>query len=335
MRHMISALAVWVLATGMACASGVKIAGPVIRLEPESVDLGSVTQGTLRSLDVLVHNDGTAVLKIISIDSDCGCTVPQLPDSTLGPGEQTTLHVELSTSGATGRLVKHVYLRSNDPGLERAAFTLMAQVRPPVAVRPNMVDFGAVERGAGSTETVAIKAARTDNLRIDDLKIPTALLTARTDSRLEGDSLACLITLTLRPDAPCGPIRETIEVRTNLAAASVLPLHVRGQVLCAFKLDPLAFAFGQLRAGDTRERRVRLSGVGPIPRHVREATCTDSRLRVAVATLEDGRLYEIAVTIPPGVPAGSIRAEVHVTTDDPEQAEIVIPVMANVRRAAP
>lgn len=324
----IGLLAALVVAAG---AGGVRVAGPVIRLEPAAVDFGTLSQGAIRKVEITVHNDGTSPLEIRKVESDCGCTAPQLADSLLSPGETATLRVELSTRSFSGQVVKHVFLQTNDPAAPQAALTLTAYVRVPLTCRPTAIDYGAVSRGTSVSDTIRIKVGRTETLAIDSLAFPTALVTTETGSRTEGDSLVQEVRVRLRPDAPAGPIHATAHIYTSHPAARELSIQLTGQVIGAFRIEPVQFSFGQFRQGTARERSVRLTASGG-PRRVLSATCTDPRLSIVVRTIEEGRTYEVLLSLPAAMPRGEVRAEVKIVTDDPGQREIVLPVTGLVRR---
>jgi hypothetical protein len=315
-----------------ALAGGVRVAGPVARIEPASIDLGTLPQGVFRSIEVTLRNEGTAPLRILGVESDCGCTVPRLADSLLAPGATTRLKIELSTYSTSGKISKHVFLRTNDPGAPRATFTLAALVRPPVTLQPSTLDFGALPRGTAAADTVHFAFARSEAGTLDSLAFPAPWFTTEVGQRVEGDSLVYEVRVHLRPDAPPGPIHQTGHIYTSHRLARDLSVQLRGQVCGAFQLDPVNFSFGQLRQGTERERRVRLTALGGTHR-VLSATCSEARLRPAVLTVEDGRVYDISLTLPSDMPSGMLRGEVRVTTDVVGEREIVLPVTGVVRRA--
>lgn len=315
----------------VAGAGGLRVAGPVVRLDPAAIDFGVLSQGAIRKIEVALYNDGSAPLEIQKVDSDCGCTVPKLADSLLSPGERTVMNVTLSTRTFSGKIVKHVFLQTNDPASPRAALTLTATVRVPLTCRPTAIDFGALPRGTEKRETIRIKVGRGESLALDSLAFPTRLVTTETRALADGDSLVQEIDVRLRPDAPAGPIHATAHIYTSHPAGRDLAIQLTGQVIGAFQIEPSAFSFGQFRQGTARERSVRLSAYGG-PHRVLGAVCTDPRLSATVRTITEGEAYDIVLVLPADMPRGEIRAEVKVATDDPGQREITLPVTGLVRR---
>jgi Protein of unknown function (DUF1573) len=90
-------------------------AGPRIHVEPEGFDFGRVQpQRTLRK-DFRLLNLGDRRLEISRISRSCACTRAVADETALEPGQSTSLHVEIETRDASGRIEQRVLVRSNDP----------------------------------------------------------------------------------------------------------------------------------------------------------------------------------------------------------------------------
>jgi hypothetical protein len=315
----------------LAGAGGVRVAGPVVQLDPASVDFGTIAQGAIRTADVTVSNEGTAPLRILKVQSDCGCTVPSLSDSVLAPGETTRLHIELSTAGTSGEIAKTVMLKTNDPASPNAAVVLRALVRSPIHFGPTELNLGTLARGASWADTIRIKVARAEPLTIDSLSFPSDLVTTQTGEHADGDSLVYEVRVRLRPDVPPGPVHATGHIYTSHRLARDLSIRLVGQVIGAFRIDPVEFSFGQFRQGAVRQRTVRVTAVGGSHR-VLGAACSDARLTAAVETIRDGEVYDVVLTLPADMPRGQLRADVRIETDDAQQRVITLPVIGLVRR---
>ena len=279
------------------------MAGPVIRLDPPALDFGTLRQGAIREVQVAIHNDGTSTLEIKKIESDCGCTVAQAPDSLIAPGGVTQLQVSFQTRSFSGSVIKTIFLTTNDPASPRATLTLKAFIRAQVSIRPASVDFGAVPAGETRRQTVTIKAAASDTLRILGLEFPGELVTTTTELIPEGDSLTVRLHLDLRSDAPLGPFRENGVVRTNLKSDK-LTVRMTGQVHGFFRVEPGAVSLGQVRQGATKSATLTLTGTGSGARRVTGATCTAPYLAAAVIEQQPGRVYEVSVTLLSSAPRG-------------------------------
>jgi hypothetical protein len=326
----------WVLAgtltgPGVCAAGGVKITGPVIELVPPTYDFGLLPQETVRKAEITIRNSGTEELQIYEVSSDCGCTVAQLPDSSLAPGDSTRMRVVLSTRHYTGSLTKHVFLKTNDPGAPKARLNLKAFIRALVSVRPSSLDFGSLARGETPTRTLTLTAAGDDSLRIGEIHLPLETFNVRREQKTVGDSTVYRLHVQVRPDAPLGPFSATASIQTNLKGLRDLKVNVSGLIHGFFKVEPPRLPLGQIRQGAVRQRWVQLEAQREGLHRVLSASCSNQHLGVQIQPIEEGRIYRIVVTVGADAPAERIRGTLLVHTDDPDQPEIRIPVQGNVR----
>lgn len=96
-----------------ACGGG---SPPRIVVEPTSQDLGEVPQKPLE-LTYTVRNEGGNPLRIEKVSTSCGCTTATVERDTIPPGESTELRVMFDPVeyNLYGKLLRIIYLRSNDP----------------------------------------------------------------------------------------------------------------------------------------------------------------------------------------------------------------------------
>ena len=69
--------------------------------------------------------------------------------------------------------------------------------------------------------------------------------------------------------------------------------------------------------------------------HIRKVASDDPKLQIQQETVKDGSQYRLTVTYKGGWPAGAVRGNISVETDDPRQSTIEIPVTANVAAGGP
>ena len=102
-----------------------------IELSETKSDWGRVSNRAVASRDYEVRNTGTGPLEITGVSTSCGCTMAQVSDSRLEPGETAVLTVTydpLVHNGATGEFLRMVYVRSDDPDTPEAALSIWLTV---------------------------------------------------------------------------------------------------------------------------------------------------------------------------------------------------------------
>lgn len=104
---------------------------PRIVVTPPEFDFGEVGPELAVSHVFTVTNAGGAPLDITGVSTSCGCTTATIEATQLQPGESTALTVTFDPqahNGATGRFLRLVYLRSNDPQTPEAQVQLWVTV---------------------------------------------------------------------------------------------------------------------------------------------------------------------------------------------------------------
>ena len=86
-------------------------------MEPASFDFGKALPGKTLEKQFSIRNFGDADLVIEGITTTCGCTAGLMDDAhkVLKPGATGQLRVRLETREYSGKLVRSVLVRSNDP----------------------------------------------------------------------------------------------------------------------------------------------------------------------------------------------------------------------------
>jgi Protein of unknown function (DUF1573) len=93
---------------------------PKISVEPLSFDFGNALPEKTLEKQFSIRNFGDADLVIDKITTTCGCTAGLLDDDSkvLKPGKSGQLRVRLQTRDYSGKVVRSVLVRSNDPAQE-------------------------------------------------------------------------------------------------------------------------------------------------------------------------------------------------------------------------
>jgi len=86
--------------------------GPMLTLDKEVHDYGSIPQGANGTCEFTVTNTGDAPLILTSCKGSCGCTVPKCETEPIKPGQKTTITVKYDTK-RVGPINKSVTISSN------------------------------------------------------------------------------------------------------------------------------------------------------------------------------------------------------------------------------
>ncbi len=311
-------------------AQGVSAKGPVIKVSPGIIELGTMPQEGVKHSQTVITNTGTDSLRISEIKSECGCTVPDVLKRVLAPGDTTMLKITFRSKHYKGDLLKRVTVVSNDPASPRTQVKVKVQVLQLLQVSPELTQFGQVLRGTTPSRTITFKAAREDSLVIESVPLPEEKFTYRLDPIDEPDSTGFDLVVTLKPDAPIGHITARPGIKNNL---TTIPwtIYLKGKVHGFFRVNPATLSLGRFKMGVIKTATIRVEAAAEGQHRVLSVTPSIDQIGVTWKAVEEGRIYEITLTTGPDLPAGPIREELRIETDDPAQPEILIPVRASVK----
>lgn len=298
-------------------------ASPLV-LQPATLDHGDQTQQHDVLSRVTVTNTSDRTVRIVSVHSDCGCTVPQLDRTELGPGESTILHVRFETRTFAGPIRRTVTL-TTDQGV--ATLPVSAHITP-------YRDWSIDHLPAVLPSSTPLTEARLDLRVLSRGERPGRLLSATTNAiwlrvELRPDDApgAYLVTLTKTSDAPVGNHTVVVGVRTDSSHTPLLALQVAVPVASALQVSPHPVILPRVPVGKPGTVIVRLTGwTGDDPPHVEAAPATVRRLE---SPDPDGALtYELSFT---SATAGTRSFPLRIRRGD--TVELEVPVIA--RAAAP
>ena len=86
--------------------------GPMISLDKEVHDYGTIPQGANGTCEFTVTNTGDAPLILTNCKGSCGCTVPKCETEPIKPGGKTSITVKYDTK-RVGPINKSVTISSN------------------------------------------------------------------------------------------------------------------------------------------------------------------------------------------------------------------------------
>jgi len=102
---------------------------PIFRIEKNSVDIGTMDPQTTKEVVFNFTNGGRRDLIIRYIRPTCGCTaIQQGGPSNIRPGESGTIRATFNSGSYKGKVVKVIYVYTNDPENSEVALTFNAEV---------------------------------------------------------------------------------------------------------------------------------------------------------------------------------------------------------------
>jgi len=335
-RFTAAALVALLLTAGVAAAQ--TDPSPSLMVPSKIIDVGTVTQGVVVDAVFDLVNEGNGPLSIKAVRPTCGCTVADF-DRDIAAETTGYVKAKLDTADFAGPISKSILVMSDDPQSPTVTLVIKADVRPYVEILPRpLVRFNAVaHEPLNQTFIVAgtdpEKKIKVKNVTSNVPFIATAVRELDEAERVPGRSASQYeVTLSLTDAAPVGPINAVLTVNTDVKEAPEVPVKVFGVVRALIHVTPTQVQFGSIKASTRPGRNLivvnnRTDGTDV---QVTGAEVNDSAFDARVTTIEEGRRYQVTVTVKPDAEPGSRDATLTLTTDDRDFPTVTVPVRANL-----
>jgi len=311
---------------------------PAIDIVEKIKDFGTVAKGEKVHATFEVRNLGKAPLEISQVRPTCGCTVANF-DRTIAPGGTGKIAAEVDTTGFSGPISKAVLVFSNDPATPQVNLVIKADVRAFIEVLPRpLVIFRNVLQGEPASEKLVLASADGSDFKVQSAEAsggPYQLayrelpekerIQDRKGSQWE-------LTVTIPANAPEGMLNQKIVVKTTAAKAPEVAINVTGAVRAVVQVIPAQVNFGTV-AGDALvgQNFLIVNNRQGAELQLSEVKVDNSNFATEVIPLQAGQRYQVAVSLKAGVPKGTQKATVKITTSDPLRKLIEVPVQAVVQ----
>lgn len=235
---------------------------PKAVFEQTEYDFGSMDMEAEGYHDFVVINRGDGPLKLTAGETSCRCTLSEIKDEELAPGESTKVRVTWTPKKVIGPYRQTATVFTNDANHDRVELVVVGRVTLAILAEPKELVFTRITAGEPATGEVRLLSFLSDSLKIVDCKLadqatadyfevtfeemPSEELVSETvDSDPSNDEdvggqgspgkkakalSGCLIRVTVKPGLPQGPFKQKIFVATNLDEAPSLAIPVEGTI---------------------------------------------------------------------------------------------------------
>ena len=324
---------------GAATAFAQTDGSPMLVVPSKIVDIGTVAQGVTVDAVFDLINEGDAKLVIKAVRPTCGCTVADF-DPEIAAGATGQIKAKLDTKDFSGPVSKSILVMTDDPQNPTVTLVIKADIRPFVEILPRpLIRFNAVMHEPMKQTFIVVGADPEQTMKIKSVEssvpfIATSVRQLGEDELVKGKSKSQYeVTISLTDETPVGPVNAVLSVNTDLKEAPTVPVKVYGVVRALIHVTPAQVQFGSVESktrpgrnlivvnNRTDGTRIEISG----------ATVDDPAFAAQVATIEEGRRYQVTVTVKPDADPGSRDATLTLTTTDKDFPTVTVPVRANLR----
>ena len=312
--------------------------GPKLVVPEKIKDMGVVAQGEMLEVDFALVNEGDETLEIKAVRPTCGCTVADF-DREIAPGKTGYVKSRLDTRDFSGPISKSILIMTNDPQDPTVTVVIKTEVHPYVEVLPRpLVRFNAVLHEPMNQKVTVVAGSEDKDFKVTGVKSSVPFLVASvrplpSDALLEGKSPQQYeVSLSMKDDAPVGPVNAVLEIETNHPKAKTVPIKVFGVVRALLHVTPSQIQFGSVSAKTQPGRNLIVvnNRTGKVLVKVTGATVNDAAFAAEVVTIEEGRRYQVTVTVKSDASPGPRDATLTLETTDVDFPTIEVPVRATI-----
>jgi hypothetical protein len=228
------------------------------------------------------RNEGTEPLTLTKGDTTCRCTLIDLEEKEIQPGQSASVHLEWTSKNQAGPYRQTATIFTNDPDLPRVTLTISGRVTAALKVSPLEVVFSQLSLGESATAEVKVLCYLSESFQItgyrfrdpenrDKFEVIHEPLSAD-QLKTEPDALSgCVVRVTVKPGLLQGAFRQTILLSTNLEESPAIELPVEGVVRGDISVvggrnwnsDEMLLTFGSVTSQDGARQTLMLTCRGP------------------------------------------------------------------------
>lgn len=311
----------------LSCATATLMAqAPVIHFDKVHHDFGRITPDRKVAAKYRVTNTGNAVLSLTQVRPSCGCTYTMLGKWSLAPGESTEIEAMFDPKGLKGGVRKSIEVVCTDPKTPTVSLTLEAEVVQEIMPSVESVYFHQAPKSTTTRSQIRYTSGNGEAVQIVDVKAPGApFLTFA--YRPEGKDVVLEIAFD-GLKVPAGQLRgvEQATVRFTNPRMNQLPLNIQWDLKPVIQASPVELVYQDTPGKELRQKLTLKQANG---RAFRITGTRPSLQGMRVEGLnQKGSTLDLTVILPATLKAGRYSEILSLSTDDPDQPELTVRVVA-------
>jgi hypothetical protein len=212
-----------------------------------------VPRGVKVKHDFLLVNRLAEPVTILGLRPSCGCTSGRAALSTVPPGQTAVIEAEMDTRNFVGpkSTVLFVNLITASGREGEARLGVSSHILSDIVLNPGSIDFGAVARGKSPVQVLTVERINGANWQFTKMVSASRALDAQlVETRRKEGSVTYTLTVSLKPDAPAGRLRDEIRLISNDPETPSIPIMVTGSIKGDLTAAPSVLSLGQIHSSE-------------------------------------------------------------------------------------
>lgn len=207
-------------------------------------------------------------------------------------------------------------------------------IKTEVALEPDFVNFGEVERGKTFTKTLKLIQIGTKDLHLKKVEAAEDYFITRVSPNEEKGQRGFKINIVLKLDAPVGLFVETIILHTNSNKKPRIDVPIYGNVIGRIRIKPQTVLLGILEKGSHAANKIEVTSIVRKKFNILKVTFNPSFFLAEVTRAKSNWEFEITLKVDENAPTGRVAGKIHMYTDDSVQPLIEVPVYGLITNPA-
>jgi hypothetical protein len=213
-----------------------------------SFDFGPVPRGGVVRHPFVLSNRLNVPITILNLRVSCGCTSGTASVNMVAPGKTAIIEAQMDTRNFVGRKSTTLFVSVMAGNQEsEIGLGVSSMILSDVVLNPGVVEFGLVNRGQTPSQMISIDRIGKPDWKVVKLTSGCKAINAslQETQRVNG-SVSYQLTVSLKPDAPAGVIRDEIRLMTNDPETPSIPVPIGVQIRGELTATPSTLALGNV-----------------------------------------------------------------------------------------
>jgi hypothetical protein len=295
-------------------------------------DFGPVPRGAKVRHSFVLTNRLTETITILDVRASCGCTTGRAGASTISPGQATVIEAEMDTRNFVGPKSTALFVSLVTASGRQAEVRLgvTSTILSDIVLNPGSIDFGTVVKGQAPQQVLSIERVGDLGWKAERMISASRVLDAslRQTAR-SAAGVSYTLTVSLKPGAPAGAVRDEIRVLTNDPQSPSIPVLVTAQIRGDLSASPSVLALGDI-AKEGGQGRVLIRASQPFAIVGIEGAGDGFQVGPADASRKPVHVLTISYRPEQGTTRGDLRRSFRVLTDLPGEPPLELTATLHV-----
>jgi hypothetical protein len=291
-------------------------------------DFGPVPRGAKVRHSFVLTNRLDETVNILDIQASCGCTSGRISTSAVAPGQTAVIEAQMDTRNFVGvkSTTLTVSLVTASGRQASVKFGIQSNILSDIVLNPGSIDFGTVAKGQAPKQMLTIERVSSQSWRatrvVANPNLVKHITAALTETSRSDDGVIYTLTVSLRPNAPAGGLREEIRIFTNDPETPMVPVLVTATIQGTLTAKPSSLDLGKVTSAGGAQGRYLLSAKIPFTVKSVEGNTDGFTLSANDGSAKTLQILTVSYRPAAGSTRGDLRHRFRVRTDLPDEPPV-------------